>query len=59
MKIDHNILSAWWILVEKQPSSCAAERVLSVFIRIMNDNMKNSPLIDVIECDNCDDYDDF
>ena len=42
----------------KQPSSCAAERVLSVFIRIMNDDMKNS-LIDVIESDNCDDYDDF
>ena len=49
----------------KQPSSCAAERVLSVFTRIMNDNMKNS-LIDVIVgamivaiSDNCDDYDDF
>jgi hypothetical protein len=51
-KTHHNILSAWWELVEKayltQPSSCAAERALSVFTRIMTDNMKNA-LIDVTE----------
>jgi hypothetical protein len=51
-KTHRNELSAWWVLVEKayltQPSSCAAERALSVFTRIMTENMKNS-LIDVIE----------
>ena len=51
-KTHHNVLSAWWILVERayltQPSSCAAERALSVFTRIMTNNMKNS-LLDITE----------
>ena len=51
-KTHHVSLCAWWILVERayltQPSSCAAERALSVFTRIMTENMKNS-LIDLIE----------
>ena len=51
-KTHHASLSAWWILVERayltQPSSCAAERALSVFTRIMTENMKHA-LIDLIE----------
>ena len=51
-KTHRDALSAWWVLVEPayltQPSSCAAERALSVFTRCMTDNMKNA-LIDVIE----------
>jgi hypothetical protein len=51
-KTHRHALSAWWVLVEPayltQPSSCAAERALSVFTRCMTDNMKNA-LIDVIE----------
>ena len=50
--IHHNELSAWWVLVERaylfQPSSCAAERALSIFSRIMTSDMKNS-LIDLSE----------
>lgn len=51
-KVHHNPLSAWWVLVEMayltQPSSCAAERALSVFTRVMTENMKNA-LTDIVE----------